>query len=367
MSFLAFNPVLPYGNHPEPIIEKDGKYWLQLYEYGAQQAEIEIEDNTYPMTSLGNGLFTMQLPFCKGFHYLQIKADGRETISPLLPIGYGYSRPMNYLDLMDGTEFFALKDVPHGDTRAEIYFSDVTGEWERCLIYTPPAYDQTNQIYPVLYLQHGHGENEIGWTSAGRISCILDNLIAKGQAVPFVVVMNNGFVQKKAPGAPGGHVTDHLLFEDLLLHDVIPFVEQKYRAGGNRQLRGIAGLSMGSIQTSILVCRHPEIFSEVGIFSGFLHDWISGSELDGAHHAESNSEYLDIFRQDSSFRNCFRTFFRGIGDQDPFLDYFKEDDVFLDDCNVKTERKIYQGSHDWNVWRNCMYDFAQLVFRTTGR
>lgn len=367
MSFLAYNPVLPYGRHPEPVIEKDGAFWLQLYECGAQQTEIEIEDHTYPMTGLGNGLFVMQLPFRRGFHYLQIRADGRETLSSLLPIGYGYSRPMNYLDLMDGTEFFAQKDVPHGDIRAEVFFSTVTGECERCLVYTPPAYDQTNQIYPVLYLQHGHGENEIGWASAGRISCILDNLIAAGKAVPFVAVMNNGFVQKRDPAAPGGHVTDHLLFEDLLLQDVIPFVEQKYRIGGSRTKRGMAGLSMGSIQTSVLVCRHPELFSEVGIFSGFLHDWISGSELDGAHHAKSSSEYLDIFRQDPSFRDIFRTFFRGIGDQDPFLAYFKEDDAFLADCGVETERRIYHGSHDWNVWRTCLYDFAQLIFRTAGR
>ena len=366
MFFLAFNSVLPYGDNPEPIIAKDNSHWLQLYEDGANKVEIIIEDSTYVMTNCGNGRFVLRLTFDKGFHYLQIMVDGRETISSLLPIGYGYSRPMNYLDLLDGAEFFALKDVPHGDIRAEVFFSNVTEEWERCLVYTPPAYDKTGQIYPVLYLQHGHGENEIGWSSAGRISFILDNLIADKRAVPFVVVMNNGFVQKKVEGAPGGHVTDHLLFEDLLLQDVIPFIEQKYRIGNSRDMRGIAGLSMGSIQTSILACRHPNMFSEVGIFSGFLHDWISGSELDGAHHNKSNSEFLNVFHN-REFRSNFRNFFRGIGDHDPFLHYFQEDDAFLSDCGVKTERKIYHGGHDWNVWRSCIYDFAQMIFKDTGR
>ncbi len=366
MTPLAFNPVFPAENQPQVLTRRNGKFLLRLAEKNAEKVEITIEDRTIGLQKEGGEIFEAELPFQEGIFYVQILVDGQEQLSPYLPIGYGYSRPYNYFDLEGpGTVFCALRNVPHGAVRSEVFFSSVTGEWERCMVYTPPGYEtHPDMRYPVLYLQHGHGENEIGWTAAGRANLILDNLIADGKAAPFLIVMNNGMVQRKDPAAPEGHVVDHLLFEPMLLSDVIPFVEQRYRAGGDRTRRGIAGLSMGSMQTSMLACRHPEMFSEVGIFSGFLHDWISGGELDASHHAPSRNGHLEALRQGEAFRRQFHTFFRGIGDQDPFLSYFLEDDQLLERCGVETERKIYPGTHDWNVWRRCFYDFAQEIFRS---
>ena len=258
--------------------------------------------------------------------------------------------------LSEKEDFLALRDVPHGAVHEELFFSGVTGEWERCLIYTPPVSWTAEDPLPVLYLQHGHGENEIGWIAQGKVGILLDNLLAEGKIVPFAVVMNNGMVQKKDPGAAGGHVVDHRLLEPMLLQDVIPFLEAKYHVGGSRTKRGMAGLSMGSMQTSRMVCRHPELFSEVGIFSGFLHDWISTDEDANAH--------LTALQGGSAFRNQFHTFFRAMGEHDPFYQKFIEDDRLLAACGVPTTRKIYpEGIHDWNVWRRCLYDFAQMIFQ----
>lgn len=357
MQNLSFNEVLPWNNNPEPVVRKDNEVVLRLLEKGAEEVSYVMDEEVFPMQNAGGDVFEAVLPYHSGFHYLQILVDGREVLSPLLPIGYGYSRPYNYVDLDDETTAFcSLQDVPHGTVRQEYFFSRVTDEWERCLIYTPPCYDTSDEILPVLYLQHGHGENEIGWTAQGRVNLILDNLLAEKKAVPFAVVMNNGMVQRKDETAPGGHVVDHLLFEPMLLQDVIPFVEKKYHVGGSREKRGIAGLSMGSMQTSRIICRHPERFSEAGLFSGFLRDMIDTSEGAG--------DYLKALEGGRAFREQFHVFFRAIGENDPFYHWFLEDDALLEKCGVESVRKIYPGVHDWNVWRRCIFDFAQLIFQS---
>lgn len=357
MQYLAMNDVLPWGENPEPLEKRGDKVWLRLFEKGAHTVSYEMDEKTYVMQNAGGDIFEAPLPYSSGFHYVQIFVEGREVLSPLLPIGYGCSRPYNYVDILSEKEdFLALRDVPHGAVHEELFFSGVTGEWERCLVYSPPVSWTASEPIPVLYLQHGHGENEIGWIAQGKVGILLDNLLAEGKIVPFAVVMNNGMVQKKDPGAAGGHVVDHRLLEPMLLQDVIPFLEAKYHVGGSRTKRGMAGLSMGSMQTSRMVCRHPDLFSEVGIFSGFLHDWISTDEDANAH--------LAALQGGSAFRNQFHTFFRAMGEHDPFYQKFIEDDRLLAACGVPTTRKIYpEGIHDWNVWRRCLYDFAQMIFQ----
>ena len=360
---LCFNDVICYEGRPDPIYEKDGRYYLRLLEVGAKTVQMVFADMVCDFKDIGDGLWVIELPFKSGMNYIQIKVDGRDTLSALLPISYGYSRPYNYVELpsADG-DFYELRNVPHGSVRREYFFSKVTGEWESCMVYTPWEYDYNpEKTYPVLYLQHGHGENEVGWTYSGKVNLIMDNLIAEGKATPFVIVMNNGMVQKKC--SDGKHVVDHLLFESMLLEDVIPFIESRYRAGGNKDNRGMAGLSMGSMQTSMTVMDHPELFSEVGIFSGFLRDWISGSELDMSGHAPNSNRHLLAMEDADEFNGYFNIFFRAIGSEDPFMKYFLEDDAICESKGINCTRKIYSGTHDWNVWRMCIRDFAQQIFR----
>lgn len=358
MQNLSFNRVLPWDPNPDPLFRKNGDVYLRIYEKGAADVSYVMDEKTFPMQNTGGDIFEAALPYRSGFHYIQILVEGREVLSPLLPIGFGCSRPYNYIDLEDdAAAFCALKDVPHGSVRQEYFFSSATGEWERCLVYTPPGYETSEGTIPVLYLQHGHGENEIGWTAQGRVHLILDNLLAEKKAVPFAVVMNNGMVQVRDADAPGGYRVDHVLFEKMLLCDVIPFIENKYHVGGSRERRGMAGLSMGSMQTSRIICRHPEMFSEVGLFSGFLHDLMDTGE--------NASDYLDALNGGKAFRDQFHVFFRAIGEKDPFYPQFLADDALLDQCGVETTRKVYPGIHDWNVWRRCIYDFSQLIFQSS--
>ena len=359
---VAFNEVLPWDGQCTPVFQKDGRNILRLCYPAAHRVELLFADQRYVFSPSDGGSWELELPFHTGINYVQLFVDDIPVLSPLLPIMYGYSRPYNCIEIRtEGDEFYQLRDVPHGCVRQEYFFSSVTGEWERCFVYTPPGYEEhPEKVYPVLYLQHGHGENETGWTAAGRAHLILDNLLSAGRAVPFLIVMNNGMVQKKVTHADGRaeHIVDHLLLEPMLIKDVIPAIEARYHAGRSRERRGMAGLSMGSIQTAMTVMNHPKMFSEAGIFSGFLHDWISGSQLDMSGHEPNINTHLQLMAN-PEFPGLFRTFFRGIGDEDPFLEHFLADDSLCSTCT----RKIYHGTHDWNVWRQCFYDFAQMIFQ----
>ena len=130
-----------------------------------------------------------------------------------------------------------------------------------------------------------------------------------------------------------------------------------------KEMRAMAGLSMGSLQTSIVGFHHPEIFSALGIFSGFVTDIIQGTELDMVERPLSDNEHLKIFENAHKFGELFPIFFRSMGDEDPFWEYFVRDDKILEQKGIPQIRKIYKGAHDWNVWRQSLRDFAQMIFR----
>ena len=213
----------------------------------------------------------------------------------------------------------------------------------------------------MLYLQHGHGENEVGWTASGKVNFILDNLIAEKKAVPMVVVMSNGMVQTL--NGNGKRIVYFRLFEKQLLMDIIPYAEEKFRIGRTKKMRAMAGLSMGSLQTSITGFDHPGYFSSLGIFSGFVSDMIQGSPLDMVQREVSKNEHMKILDDADMFNSIFDVYFRAMGDQDPFWEHFDHDDQILKEKGINQIRRVYPGAHDWNVWRMCICDFAQLIFK----
>ena len=230
------------------------------------------------------------------------------------------------------------------------------------MVYTPYCYEEeTTKEFPVLYLQHGHGENEIGWTASGKVNFILDNLIAEKKAVPMVIVMSNGMVQTTT--ADGRRIVDFKLLEKQLLTDIMPYIEKKVRVGKTKEMRAMAGLSMGSLQTSITGFEHPEYFSSLGIFSGFVSDMIQGSPLDMVERGPSENEHMKLLDDAEAFHQTFDVYFRAMGDMDPFWEHFEQDDAILSEKGIHQIRKVYPGAHDWNVWRMCIRDFAQLIFR----
>lgn len=360
---LAFDAVLVPEDVPEALVQDEGgAYWLQIKAQRAAQVQLEINTDLYDFNRGEDGIWRLRLPLTGGLHYVHLLIDGTLWLSPYLPISYGYSRPCNTIALPeeDG-DFYRLRDVPHGKLVRDYFYSSVTQRWVSCMVYTPPAYEEeTEKIFPVLYLQHGHGENECGWSVSGKVPFILDNLIAEGKCTPFAVVMNNGMVQRVAEGK---RIVDFTLFDRCLREDIIPFAEKRYRVGRTKDRRAMAGLSMGSLQTSIAGFRHPELFDSLGIFSGFLYDWIQGSELDMVDRGPGDNSHLAFLEDRDKVEKAFRVFFRAIGDKDPFFEYFKEDDLRCERSGIRQERRIYDGIHDWNVWRRCIRDFSQLIFR----
>ena len=361
---LSFDPALPRKGQTEAVErDEDGRIFLKIKAPWADRVSFVIEEKEYDCTRGPQGGWNLLMPFSTGFHFVQLMLDGTEVLTPLLPIGYGYSRPYNYVSLDGrGEDFYRLKEVPHGSVRREYYYSTVTQTWESCLVYTPPEYDAGREReYPVLYLQHGHGENEVGWTTAGKVNFIVDNLLAEHKTVPFLIVMNNGMVQTE--NEQGKRIVDYQLFSSRLIRDVIPFIEKRFRVKKEKESRAMAGLSMGSIQTCLTGFCHPELFSWLGVFSGFMHDFIQGSELDMVHREKSTNAHLALLEDHERFGREFRLFFRAMGEDDPFWSYFNQDDVLCTEKGIRHIRKTYPGGHDWNVWRYCIYDFAQSIFR----
>ena len=315
------------------------------------------------LTQGENGVYSAEFGSGEGgFCPVAFFVDGAEVLNPLAPIGFGWSHPINYADIpQENADFLMLQDVPHGAVTQEYYYSKAAGNWKSCLVYTPPGYMKDSHAeYPVLYLQHGHGENEQCWVHQGRTNFILDNLIALGEAVPFLVVMNNGMVQRSEHGI---RTLDTALIEPLLIEDCIPFIERTYRAKQGKWHRAMAGLSMGSMQTSVVTLNHPDLFGYVGIFSGFVRP---------LPFLMDDDSHLAALEDRDAFRRNFRLFFRACGDHDDLaLQHFEGDSALLaqkglapSECPSHEEIR-YPGGHEWNVWRLCLRDFARKIFHDT--
>lgn len=334
---------------PEPyVITHERKIRFKLYYPNAIKVEMWDYLKEYKLEKNGDywcGEFDMG----EGFIAIFLKVDGTSILSEFFPIGYGGNKAINYIDVPEQDHPIELLGENHGSVLSDFFESKITGQLERIMIYLPPEYMQnTEKKYPVLYLQHGHGENETCWVSQGKMNFIYDNLVHQRKAVPAIVVMANGMIYKE-----GGDKRE-LKYRDMsefVKEELIPYVENKYRTYGDKEHRAMAGLSMGSLQTSITAFEHSELFSYVGVFSGFVQDILTQNQ---SHLTEKNKE---------SFRENNKLFFRGIGAEDRFIDFFKSDDEFLEKSKIKCERKIYKGDHEWKVWRRCLYDFAQLIFR----
>ena len=301
-----------------------------------------------------------------GNRYIDLLNGGGVTIlgNNYPPIREAVIRTINETGYLTGLyneyekKLAEIRDIPHGTLTHEFYKSEISNNWERFIVYLPPCVPSAG--LPVLYLQHGFGESEISWTTTGKANIILDNLIEMGKIKPFALVMSDGMVQEKVGSEER---LNHVLLERMLVEEIIPMAEKKYQFGGCKEKRGMAGLSMGSVQTTRTICDHPDLFSEVGIFSGVIRENIDGNpDRDAVGRKPYEQIHLKAM-DDPDFNNYFHTFFRCIGDNDCFLSRFLEEDAIIQEKGVHEIRKIYPGGHDWNVWRPCFADFAQMIFR----
>ena len=298
-------------------------------------------------------------PQDEGFHYYQLVIDGAQVPDPGSLYFYGGSRWGSGLEVpAQDQDFYALKNVPHGDLRATFYYAKSTNANLRCFVYTPPDYDKdSSKRYPVLYLQHGGGEDETGWGSQGRAGLIMDNLIAAGQAKPFIIVMANSYVSRRGRRTPtgsrrGGFSFDFSAFQRVLIDDLIPFVDANYRTLADQPHRAMAGLSMGGMQTRQITLANLDKFSHIGVFSG-------GSI------AVSNITDMAAFKQ--KVKVVFVSY--GSREVDPanrrvFGGDPKANIEALKEAGINAHYYISpQTAHEWQSWRRSLREFAPLLFQ----
>jgi len=251
-----------------------------------------------------------------------------------------------------GDDYYAVKDVPHGDIRIKRYFSKITGGWRSFYLYTPPGYDQNvSEKYPVLYILHGGGEDQRGWAQQGKTDLILDNLIAEKKAVPMIVVMVDGNMPMQAFGEDGLR-----FFEIELKESVIPFVESNYRVKADAAYRALAGLSMGGLQTLYAGIHNTDRFAYLGVFSS---GWIIQMQKDLA-----DKQYEFIANNKEKIKTNLKLLWLGMGGKEDIA--WQNCQVMLkkfDELGLKYTYSEYPGGHTWPVWRNNLYNFAQLIFK----
>lgn len=350
---LSFDPYFGEPDRDGNIgydILPDGRVSVRVKAPAASGVVIDRFGTEYPLKRGAGDLWEATLDLGRGFIYFFLKIDGADVLSPAFPIGYGCCRPMNFFDIpVPGENWDALEGIEHGSVTRHYYYSSVTGKHEICLVYLPPAFDGRKE-YPVLYLQHGYGENETGWIYQGHAARIADALLAEGRMKEMIIVMANGMPQREGEENSPDQVNQR--FVRVFLSDLMPFIEDRYRVKKDSKMRAMAGLSMGSYQTSILTLTHPELFGYAGLFSGFL----------SAPWNDKKESHLALLDEPERFRRSFLVFYRAMGTEDIFFDRFLQDDALLEQKEVHMIRKTFPGGHDWSVWRRCLRDFLPLLF-----
>jgi len=310
------------------------------------------------MAKDGAGVWTVTIPpAVPGFHYYWFNVDGFTCNDPATQSFFGYNKECSGIEIPDAEgDFYAVRDVPHGEVRARVYFSRVTGEWRRALVYTPPGYDtHPEQRYPVLYLQHCAGESERGWTNQGRAQFILDNLLAAGQIRPMLVVMENGMVAQRV-GAPaptvGGRPNE--AFAEVVLQDLIPMVDATYRTRPDRKHRAIAGLSMGAGQALQIGLANRDRFGAIASFSGVVPEGFDPA-----------TSYGGVFRDPQAFARQETLLWMGAGTAEPPRIYgMKQVAEKIRGAGIPVVWLDVPGlTHEWQTWRRCLLDFAPRLFR----
>jgi enterochelin esterase-like enzyme len=343
-----------------PQVNSEGRVRVQIKAPEAHKVQLDISAVKYDLKKDTSGVWTGEsAPQDEGFHYYQLWIDGAAVPDPGSLYFYGASRWGSGIEIpAKDQDFYAMKNVPHGQVIEKIYYSKENDAMRRCFIYTPPGYNEdTNKRYPVLYLQHGGGEDETGWSNQGHANLIMDNLIAEGKTVPFIIVMDNGtwrMPQRPAGGErpaqwpPEGWADG---FKNTLLKDIIPMIDAGYRTIADPQHRAMAGLSMGGMQTRAITLANPDVFSHVGMFSGGS---ISVEDVDKAPGFKEKVKLVFISYGSRELENPRRGSW---GDPKENTDKLKE-------AGMNTHFYVSpQTAHEWQSWRRSLYQFAPLLFK----
>ena len=381
-----FKPAISNQENKQfPAVNSMRQVRAQIMAPNAKFVGLDIAGKIYEMTKDENGLWTgTSEPQDEGFHYYQLNIDGASVPDPASLYYYGASRWGSGIEVPSADQdFWQVKNVPQGSVSEVFYWSTYTEKMRRCHVYLPAEYyTNPTKKFPVLYLQHGMGENEYGWAEQGHTAQILDNLIAEGKAVPCIIVMDNGLNARRpgeqggfggfggprpqrpqgeaAPqgqrpqGAPGqagarrggfggfGGFSEG--FKNVLFNDIIPMVEKNYRVIADSQHRAYAGLSMGGMQAREITLANPDKFAYVGSFSS------------GAWNVEQ------VKNSEGFAKNVKLLFMSGGGKENMGCEEAAK--KIHDELGMNAVGYSSPGTaHEWHTWRRSLYQFAQLIFK----
>ncbi len=345
-----------------PQVNNEGKVRASVYAPNASKVQLDLGGKKYEMTKNEAGIWTGESdPQDEGFHYYQLNVDGASIPDPNSRYFYGAGRLGSGIEVpADDEAFYALQKVPHGLVSENIYYSELTKSWRRCFIYTPANYYENNKSrFPVLYLQHGSFEDETGWVNQGKANLILDNLIAQNKAKPMIIVTDNGYAFKPGDKEATQKGQGISIFEDVLIKEVIPMIDKRFRTLADREHRAIAGLSMGANQTMRIVMRNLDKFAYYGGFSG-TSNYPNTDVIDPKVFMDGK------FKNGTEVNNKLKLFWLGLGTKEPApfpksVGAFK---AMLDQQGIRyTYYESPKTAHEWLTWRRSLQNFAPLLFR----
>jgi enterochelin esterase-like enzyme len=350
-----------------PRIEADSRVTFRFNAPDAQKVQVSIVNVPFDMVKGSDGVWTYTSePQDKGYHNYWMIVDGVIVVDPATNAFMGYGHMCNGFEIPDPDGgFYQLKDVPHGNVLIKNYYSTVAGSWRHIFVYTPPDYEKnTSDRYPVLYLQHGGGEDERVWIEMGRTNLILDNLIAEGKIKPFIVVMETSAVgpqfpmgprpaapaanapapgaQRPAAPAPGSRPRFSFdKYAELMIKDMIPWVDKNFRTIPDQAHRAMSGLSMGAMCTKSVTLAHLDTFSYIGLFSGGT---IAPDEI--------------------TDKSKVRLVFMSYGSRERGSDGVKAAADALNQAGIKSASYVSPlTAHEWQSWRRSLREFAMLLFK----
>ena len=393
-----------------PRVYGDGRVIFKVHLPLARSVQLEggqgLCSSPVPLVKDSDGNWSVTLsPRVMGFHYYWFNVDGTVMNDPGSETFFGYNKETSGIEIPDGqfvssdlvvapvAEFYAPHEGRQGRIQEHWYLSAITGNWRRCLVYTPPGYDDEANLgtrYPVLYLQHGAGEDETGWSVQGRVNFIMDNLIYGHPVGPFVfagisgpkskemiVVMENGYATYAKKDSGSGDPSERYLhpgleaFGAVMVKEVVPMIDSTHRTIADRDHRAMAGVSMGGMEAMAVTLSHLDMFSYIGTFSGSQFSTprtqSSASPVAGSamQPFDPKTSYGGVFSDADSFNNKVRLLWFGAGTAELTLSQAMRENVDkLRAANIKVGLYHSSGTaHEWQTWRKCLHQFAPLLFQ----
>lgn len=360
---------IPGAEFPRLNSDRSATFRIQADQAQKVQLLMDFGQSPYDMSGGTDGFWEVTTkPLLPGFHYYAISVDGFASNDPGSRVFFAARKEVSGLEVPGpDSEFFAVKDVRHGTLRTEWYLSKTTGETRRIFVYTPPGYDNSSLRYPVLYLQHGYGEDEAGWSDQGHENFILDNLIAAHKAKSMIIVNENGLPgpsfrpppppQSGSKPPPVGQTARFFMnekyasFDRVVSSDLISFIDANFRTMADREHRAIAGLSMGGAQALRIGLNHLDQFAYIGAFSPAIDI------------TDATKDYDGDFANPVRLNQQLRLLWIGIGNADFLFEPVRESHETLEKAGIRHVWFESSGAHVWTVWRKYLADFAPRLFQ----